>query len=57
LNLIKFNVFRVMLSNSLTLRFPTEERMEDNVLSHFPRSLETETTTSSFTPSLQRTKL
>jgi hypothetical protein len=53
LTLVKFNVFCVMLSNSLPLRLPAEERMEDKVLSHFPRSLETETSTSSFTPSLQ----
>ena len=57
LTLVKFNVFRVMLSNTLPLRLPAEERMENNLLSHFPRSLETETTTSSFTPSLQPTKL
>lgn len=35
LALVKFNVFRAMLSNSLTLGFPAEERMDDNALSPF----------------------
>jgi hypothetical protein len=57
LTLVKFNVFRAMLSNSLTLGFPAEDRMEDNATSPFPLSQGTGTTNSSLPPSLRPTKL
>ncbi|KAE9364570.1 hypothetical protein N431DRAFT_550054 [Stipitochalara longipes BDJ] len=57
LTLVKFNVFRAMLSNSLTLGFSAEDRMEDNALSPFPRVIGDEITISSLPPSLRPTKL
>jgi len=57
LTLVKFNVFRAMLSNSLTLGFPAEDRMEDDAHSPFPSSQSTGSTTSLLPTSLRPTKL
>jgi Domain of unknown function (DUF3425) len=57
LTLVKFNVFRAMLSNSRTLGFPAEDRMEDDALSPFPRSQSTGITTFLLPPSLCPTML
>jgi hypothetical protein len=57
LKVAKFNVFRALLSNSLTLGFPAEERMEDAALSPFPRFQGIGSTTALLPLSLHPTKL
>lgn len=57
LKMVKFNVFRTLLSNSLTLGFPAEERMEDAALSPFTCFQGTGSTTALLPPNLRPTKL
>lgn len=57
LTLVKFNVFRALIANSITLGFPAESRMEDTALSPFADSQGCQTSLLALPAALRPTKL